>query len=161
VPALVGLGAPWWRRAARAAWLGMGVATSRGDLVAAAYQGIACRVAQVVTAMSGALASAARPAAGTEIDRLRVDGGLTGSRPLMQAVADLTGMDVAISAEPEATAAGAAALAARGAGIWRDDAPIHARVATSAVVEPRMSADERADRLARFDAAVALVSRFE
>ncbi len=152
VPALVGLGAPWWRRRTRAAWLGMGLATSRGDLVSAAYQGIACRVAQVVAAMS---------AAGSEIDRLRVDGGLTRSRPLMQAVADLTGMPVDISAEPEATAAGAAALAARGAGIWRDDLPIHGRVATSSTVEPLLSAQERAERLARFAAAVELIARFD
>jgi glycerol kinase len=133
----------------------MGPGTSRADLVAAAYEGIACRVAQVLRAMSGAVTTL-----GGGLQRLRVDGGLTASRPLMQAVADMAGIPIEISAEPEATAAGAAALAARGAGIWTSDDPIRARVATGFLVEPALSDDARGARLARFDAAVEVASRF-
>jgi glycerol kinase len=152
VPALAGLGAPHWRRDARAAWLGMDLSTSRADLVRAAFEGVACRVAQVVRAMERD--------AGVRVSSLRADGGLTGSPALMQLQADLLGVPVAVSAEPEATVMGACYLAARASGLWPDDGAITSRLASAQLYEPRTSSDEREARLARFDRAVSLVGEF-
>lgn len=147
VPALVGLGAPHWDRAARAAWLNMSSATTRGDLVAAVIDGICCRVAEVV--------DATERAAGMRIDVLRADGGLTRSPALMQRQADLLGRTIGVAEVDEATVVGACALAARTLGVL-SDADLRARKQrTRLTYEPRISDDERLATRARFTDALA------
>ena len=81
----------------------MTLSTGRGELVLAVLQGIAAQVAEL-----GALVGADT---GAPLARLRVDGGLTRSRVLMQAVADLMQVEVDVYPSPHATPLGAAALA--------------------------------------------------
>lgn len=102
VPALAGLAAPWWQSGATATLSGMSLSTGRGHIVLAVLQGIAAQLAELVTAME----ADTRP-----LRRLRVDGGLTQSRVLMQAVADILQVPVDVYPSPHATALGAAALA--------------------------------------------------
>src|SRR5438445_13456203 len=71
VPALAGLGAPFWAPEARGAWLGLSLATRRGELVRAVVLGIAAQIAS--------LARAVGEDTGRPLGRLRVDGGLTRS----------------------------------------------------------------------------------
>jgi glycerol kinase len=149
VPALAGLAAPYWDRGARAAWLGMGLAAGRGELVRAALEGIACRVAQVVAAMEAD--------GGVRLGSLRVDGGLTACRTLMQMQADLLGMPLEIAADAEATLFGICALAARASGLWTSDARIAQVRPEGQRVEPGPGAARRQERLARFAAAVETV----
>jgi glycerol kinase len=151
VPALAGLAAPYWDRAARASWLGMGLGSGRADLVRAALEGVACRVAQVVAAME--------KDAGLSIGSLRVDGGLTACRALMQMQADLLGLPIEVAADAEATLRGVCFLAARAAGLWTEDEEIQRRRGRGRVVEPRASSDRLA-RLARFERAVSLVQEW-
>lgn len=103
IPALAGLAAPWWASEAKAAFTGMTLATGKAELVSAVLQGIAANVA--------VLAGLVTAGAGTPIQSLRVDGGLTRSRFLMQAVADLLQVEVETYASPHATPLGAVALA--------------------------------------------------
>lgn len=103
VPALAGLGAPWWKPGARATIQGMTLSTSTGHLVLAVLEGIAAQVAEL-----GALVALDL---GTGLTRLRVDGGLTQSRTLMQAVANLMQIEVDVYPNAHATALGAATLA--------------------------------------------------
>jgi glycerol kinase len=152
VPALAGLAAPHWDRSARAVWLGMTLSTSRAHLVRAAFEGIAAQVAEVVRAM--AVDST------LDVTRLRVDGGLTESAVLMQMQADLLGVPVEVSAEPEATVMGACYLALTALGCWRDDGEIRERVAARngamRAYEPQIDQAAREDRLSRFARAVEL-----
>ncbi|MBB4918475.1 FGGY family carbohydrate kinase [Streptosporangium saharense] len=103
VPAFAGLAAPWWRPDARAAFTGMTLATGRGHLVLAVLQGIAAQVAELGDLVATDL--------GRPLSTLRVDGGLTRSRVLMQAVADLTQVTIEVYPSEHATPLGAAALA--------------------------------------------------
>lgn len=103
VPALSGLAAPWWRSDATAAFTGMTLSTTRAQLVTAVVQGLAAQTAELVTAMEGDLDA--------PMTTLRVDGGLTRSRTLMQATADLTGLPIEVYPSAHATALGAAACA--------------------------------------------------
>ena len=140
VPALAGLAAPYWKPQAKAAFSGLTLGTERGHLVRAAIEGIAAQVAL--------LALAAGRDLGSPLTRLRVDGGLTRSRLLLQTQADLLQAPVEVYPSPHATALGVAAFADLGAnGISQDQLG-----ATSwrpdVVVEPRIGADEAADRLA-------------
>jgi glycerol kinase len=152
VPALAGLAAPYWDRAARASWMGMGLGTSRADLVRAALEGVAGRVAQVVRSME--------QDSGLTIGSLRADGGLTACRSLMQMQADLLGVPVEVAADAEATLRGICFLAARATGVWKDDEEIHRNRQPGRVVAPAASSADRLRRLARFEGAVGVVQEW-
>ena len=120
VPALTGLGSPWWDADARGLVNGITRGTTRAHLVRAALEAIAHQVVDVVEALPE------RPAV------LRADGGATANGFLMQFQAELLGVPVEVAAERETTALGAAALAA-----GRESG-----VGVGAVYEPRRSRDE-------------------
>jgi glycerol kinase len=126
LPALAGMGAPWWRSEARAVIAGATSGTRPGHIGRAALEAIAWRVADVLVAVRETV----------PVDVLRVDGGLTRSELLLQLQADAGGVAVQPGAV-DATAAGAAALAAVGAGVWESTAEIGARIPTGERVEPR------------------------
>jgi glycerol kinase len=120
VPALTGLGSPWWDADARGLVAGITRGTTRAHIVRAALEAIAHQVADVVEALPEP------PAV------LRADGGGAANGFLMQLQADLLGVPVEVAAERETTALGAAALAAgRGA-----------RVPVGGTFEPRMDGDQ-------------------
>jgi glycerol kinase len=120
VPALTGLGSPWWDADALGLVCGLTRGTTRAHLARAALEAIAHQVADIADALPEA------PAV------LRADGGATANGFLMQFQADLLGMPVEVAAERETTALGAAALAS-GSG---------ARVAVGKTYEPRLGRDE-------------------
>ena len=103
VPALAGLAAPWWDSAATASFSGMTLSSGRGHLVRALLEGIAAQVAGLTGLIAADL--------GGPLTRLRVDGGLTRSRILMQAQADLAQIPVEVYPSAHATPFGAAACA--------------------------------------------------
>jgi glycerol kinase len=140
VPALAGLAAPFWKPQARAAFTGMTLSTERGHLVHAAIDGIAAQVAL--------LARAAERDLGSPLTRLRVDGGLTRSRLLLQIHADLLQAPVEVYPSPHATALGVAAFADLGANPTSQSQAAEPAWRPDAVVEPRIGADEAAERLA-------------
>jgi glycerol kinase len=126
LPALAGVGAPWWKPEARAVIAGLTAGSGAPEIGYAALDGIAWRVADVVAAMRESV----------PIDVLRVDGGLTRSELLLGLQADTAGV-VVQRGSVDATAAGAAALAAVGAGIWESTAEIEARIPIGEQVKPR------------------------
>lgn len=146
VPSLAGLAAPWWRPDATAAFTGMTLSTRREHLVLAVLQGIAAQVAELATLVEADL--------GAPLTRLRVDGGLTRSRALMQAQADLAQLPVDVYPSTHATALGAAALARLAAepGLTLE-AAVPAWTPGTAF-EPRWSKDRAEDHRARWRAAV-------
>ncbi|MEI6497849.1 MAG: FGGY family carbohydrate kinase [Actinomycetota bacterium] len=139
VPALAGLAAPFWKPHARAAFTGITLATERGHLVRAAIDGIAAQVALLANAVAADL--------GAPLQRLRVDGGLTRSTTLLQVQADLLQAPVEVYPSPHATVLGVAEFAAMGARL-EFESPVGREPAT--VVEPTISADEAATRLAHW-----------
>jgi len=108
VPALTGLGSPWWDADARGLISGLTRGTTRAQLVRATLEAIAFQVADVVAALP----------AGVEV--LRADGGASANTFLMQLQADVLGCPVEVAAEAETTALGAAALAGLAVGVWPD-----------------------------------------
>jgi glycerol kinase len=105
LPALAGIGAPWWRPDARAVLAGLHAGTTRANVARAALEGIAWRVADVVEAVRETV----------EIDALRVDGGLTNEPLMLELQADAIGAPVE-AAGADATVLGSAVLAAIGSG---------------------------------------------
>jgi glycerol kinase len=132
LPALAGLGAPWWRPEARAVVAGLTAGVRPAHIARAALEAIAWRVADVVDAV--------REHAAVEL--LRVDGGLTRDALLLELQADFAQLVVERGAV-DSTAAGAAALAAVGAGLWPSTAAIAEHVPTGERVEPKRDAGWR------------------
>jgi glycerol kinase len=126
LPALAGVGAPWWKPAARAVIAGLTAGSRREHIARAALEGIAWRVADVLEVVRETVPVAV----------LRVDGGLTRDPTLLQLQADTAGVTVQRGAV-DATAAGAAALAAVGAGVWDSTREIAQRIPYGEKVEPQ------------------------
>jgi glycerol kinase len=112
VPALTGLGAPYWDPYARGAIVGLTRGTTRAHLVRAAIEAMAWQTRDVVEAM--------KHASGHEITSLRIDGGASVMDLLCRFQADVLGTEVRRSAVRETTALGAAFLAGLAEGVWHD-----------------------------------------
>ena len=103
VPAFTGLGAPYWDSSARAAMIGMDRTTGKAELTRAALESIAYQITDIVRAME--------KDSQKRIEVLRVDGGPTKNRYLMQFQSDIAGSEVAISTIEELSGTGAAFMA--------------------------------------------------
>ena len=110
VPALTGLGAPWWDPYARGTVLGLTRGTTRAHLVRAAVEAIAYQTRDVIDAM--------RVDSGIPLVELRADGGASAMDLLLQFQSDLLGVPVRRARVQETTALGAAYLAGLGRGVW-------------------------------------------
>jgi glycerol kinase len=130
VPALVGLGAPWWEPNARGTITGLTRGTGRAHLARAALEAMAYGTADVMEAMVSA--------SGQRFKALRVDGGASANDWLMQFQADVLRVPVQRPANIETTAMGAAGLAGIAAGVWPDaDSFIAAQKVASFPPQPR------------------------
>lgn len=146
VPALAGLAAPWWRSGATASISGMTLSTGRGHLVLAVLQGIAAQVAELAGLVGTDL--------GAPLGRLRVDGGLTRCRTLMQATADLLQIPVEVYPSAHATPLGAATLARLALDPALTLGSAVPDWSPAITYEPRWSPDRAAEYRARWRAAV-------
>ena len=138
VPALTGLGSPWWDPYARGLLIGLTRGTGRAHLARAALEAIAFQTVDAVRAQEAS--------SGHDLELLRADGGAVGNRWLMQFQADLLGVPVVVPEMSETTAFGAAALAGIGVGLW-DIESVAGMWRQSARFEPRMKSDRVASLL--------------
>lgn len=112
VPALVGLGAPYWDQRARGAIFGITRGTHAGHLVRAALEAICYQTKDVVDAM--------QKDSKLKIKSLKVDGGAVVNDLLCRFQADILGIDVVRPKVIEITSLGAAYLAGLAIGYWKD-----------------------------------------
>jgi glycerol kinase len=145
VPALQGLAAPHWRTDVRGAIFGLNRSTTSDDIVRATLDGIACRVYEVVSAMS--------QDAGQAPPHLKVDGGPSGNPYLMQTIADLLNLEVRVSAALEATAIGIANLAGVSA-LGTSFAELSEHWKSETIYTPSIKDEEREKKLAQWNKAL-------
>ena len=110
VPALTGLGAPYWDSSARGSIFGLTRGTTKGHISRAALESITFQVNDVLETMAKDL--------GKPVHELRVDGGATANNLLMQLQADISNIPVSRPTNLETTALGAAYLAGLAVGLW-------------------------------------------
>ncbi|MBQ0144718.1 MAG: glycerol kinase GlpK [Bacteroidales bacterium] len=110
VPALTGLGAPYWDQYAKGTIVGITRGTTAANIARAALEGIAFQTMDIVAAME--------KDAGVSLKELKVDGGASRNNLLMQFQADVIGADVIRPQVTETTALGAAYLAGLAVGYW-------------------------------------------
>ena len=112
VPAFTGLGAPYWDMYARGALLGVTRGTTKAHLCRAVLESIALESCDLVKTMERE--------SGRDIPELRVDGGASRSRFLMQYQADILNARVCRPQCLETTALGSAMMAGLTVGVWED-----------------------------------------
>jgi len=134
VPALTGLGAPYWDSYARGTIVGLTRGSNKSHLARAAIEGIAFQVYDIVKAME-----ADANAKGTE---LRVDGGATANNLLLQFQADIFQFPVIRPNFLETTALGAAYLAGLAVGFWNSIEDLKNQWSIDKVFEPNIEDSE-------------------
>ena len=117
VPAFTGLGAPYWNSGARAMICGMGRTTGKNEIVKAALESIAFQIHDVIAAME--------KDTGIRLPLLRVDGGPTRNRYLMQFQSDILDTPVSCPDAEELSGIGAACMAGIACGLY-DESVLHA-----------------------------------
>lgn len=129
VPAFSGLGAPYWDQKARGTIVGITRGTSSAHFVRAALESIAFQNMDVLKAMEAD--------SGISIKELRVDGGATVNKLLMQFQSDILNVKVVKSKISELTAAGAAYLAGLAVNYWTSLEDIQDKWQLEQVFEPK------------------------
>jgi glycerol kinase len=146
VPALAGLGAPYWDPRARGLIYGLTRDTTAAHLARATLEGIAFQIVDLVDAMQ---ADAKRP-----IRRLRVDGGAARNDLLMQFEADMLGVTIDRPENVETTALGAAYLAGMAVGVFDGLGSVIDAYRIERSFEPQVTQPERDGHLRRWRDAV-------
>ena len=108
VPALSGLACPHWDRSASGLWIGLGLDTTRADMMQSLIEGVALRAAEVIAAMGELLPLG---------PSISVDGGMVQNAYLLQVLADVTGRTITVPSATDLTALGTARMAMRGLGV--------------------------------------------
>jgi glycerol kinase len=136
VPALVGLGSPWWDSDVRGVITGITRGTGRAHFVRAALESMAYQVADV---------SAAMIKNGIPLSQLKIDGGATRNKFLLQFQADVLNIPIIRSGQVEATAWGAGALAGTTHGVIADLEEVTSKRSDDLLISPQ------SDRTAEYD----------
>ena len=135
VPAFAGLGAPWWNPRAKAILCGMTLGTETGHVCRATLEAIAYQIKDLIDLMTGH--------ANVLLKELRVDGGPTKNKLLMQFQADILNRPVRRPVIRETTALGAAFLAGLAVGVWSDREAIKALWVCDQEFTPQMTDAQR------------------
>lgn len=149
VPAFSGLSAPYWNDDAKAILYGMSRTTGRNEIIKAALESIVYQIDAVLKAMV--------MDSGIPIRELRVDGGPTRNRYLMQLQSDLSNVIVEIADTEELSALGAAYLAGISAGLYKRESLFGDGERRRLV--PGMEEDMRARKLEMWNHAIGLLTR--
>jgi len=134
VPAFVGLGAPYWDNEARACIVGMSRSSTKAHIARAGLESIAYQIKDLTD-----LISSGGP---VQLKTLRVDGGPTRNRLLMQFQADILQMKVERAGIEEISALGSALMAGLATGFWKDLNEMIALRSGDTIFEPEKSRSE-------------------
>jgi glycerol kinase len=145
VPALSGLGAPWWEPDARGSISGLSFSTTKAHIVRAALEAMAHQAHDLKSAFA---------ADGVDWNCVRIDGGMVANDWMAQDMADMLGIPVERPRFAETTALGAAMLAGVGCGLFKDLADASVMRGDVETFAPAISGDARHTRLDGWEKAV-------
>lgn len=133
VPAFVGLGAPHWDMYARGAIFGLTRGANKNHIIRAALESIAYQTKDLIDAMAEDI--------GDKLNGIKVDGGASRNKFLMQFQADILGTNVIRPIISETTALGAAYLAGIAVGFWKDKEEVKKFWHKSDEFEPKLDSE--------------------
>lgn len=146
VPAFAGLGAPWWNDKVKAAVFGMTLGTTRSHFLRAALESIAYQVNDLVKAMTRK--------AGIALKEIRVDGGPTKNKTLMQFQADCLRVPINCSDVEEASAMGAVVMNLLSRDVYRSFNEIAALRKSRWTIQPQANEEQMESYIAGWQEAV-------
>ena len=153
VPAFVGLGAPYWDMYARGSIFGLTRGSNKNHIIRASLEAIAYQVKDLINAME--------EDAGCKINTLKVDGGASKNKLLMQFQSDITNIEVCKPIITETTALGAAYLAGLAVGYFNNIDEISKDWYVGEKYEPRMSIEDRENLYSGWKKAVTRAQHWE
>jgi glycerol kinase len=160
VPAFSGLGAPIWDMHARGTIFGLTAGTGKNHIIRAALESIAYQTEDVISAMNSDISALNGDSSLNKISVLKVDGGASANNLLMQMQSDFSSITVLRSANPEATALGAAFLAGLAVGFFANRGELKELCSVGKSFEPHMQEDERRNRLNGWHRAIVACRKF-
>ena len=125
--------------------MGLSAGVGKNHIIRAALESIAYQSEDLLAAMNADIKCVVGNT--NQIHSLRVDGGASANGLLMQMQSDLSGIEVLRSANPEATAAGAAYLAGLSVGFFRDRAELKNKLGAGEIYRPAIDEATRAERM--------------
>jgi glycerol kinase len=146
VPAFTGLGAPYWDMYARGCIIGITRGTKRAHIIRAAQESIAYQAMDLLNAMENDL--------DVKLKELKVDGGASRDKFLMQFQSDMCSVAIVRPVIRETTALGAACLAGITVGFWKDLNEVKSRWRQDTVFTPQMGDEKREKLIAGWHKAV-------
>lgn len=146
IPALTGLGAPYWQSEARGLITGITRGTHRGHIARATLEAMALQNVEILEAMQSDLKD--------KLKIIKVDGGATANHLLMQIQSNFMGMKVVQPIILETTALGAAYLSGLGAGVWKNTNEIKGIWKSQKEFKPEISLQKRRLRLKSWKEAI-------
>jgi glycerol kinase len=146
VPALAGLGAPYWAPEARGTLTGLTRGSGRGEIARATLDAMALQNVDILSAMEADI--------GKTMNALKVDGGASANNLLMQLQSDYLNRPITRPEVIETTVAGACFLAGLGEGVWSSVDEIGRIWRSDQEFTTRLTDAERAERLASWHLAV-------
>ncbi len=146
VPALAGLGAPYWDPYARGILTGLTRGSNKAHIARAVLEGIAFQNADILIAMQKDM--------GRTLARLNVDGGASRNNLLMQFQADILGCNLVRPKMTETTSLGAVFAAGLGIGIWKKLEDIESSWKEEITFYPKISESDRGSTMERWHRAV-------
>lgn len=147
IPAFSGLGAPYWKSDAMGMIYGMTRTTGKAELVKAALDSIAYQISDIIHAMEQETA--------INVKELRVDGGPTRNRYLMQFQSDILNTAIQVPEAEELSVIGVSYLAGISMGIYKADQVFADRTAQNFI--PKLNPEERLSKSRGWDEAVHMV----
>ena len=137
IPALAGLGAPYWNNNVQGAIIGLTLGTKKEHIVRATLESLAYRTADMLKLMEDE--------SGIKIKSLAVDGGASANNFLMQYVSDIIRINVNRPRIIETTSLGAAYMAGLAIGFWTEEQLLKIHKVNK-VYNPKIS-EEKAQKL--------------
>lgn len=136
VPSLTsGLSFPWWDNSAKGAVFGISLNTKKEHIVRAVLEAICYRIKDI---LEGMIADTKLP-----IKKIKADGGVSNNKFVLQFLADILGIEVEHTGNPETTALGAAFMAGLATGFWQSEADLNKIRKIDKVYQPQITEQER------------------
>lgn len=146
VPALTGLGAPYWNPEARGVICGLTRGTTRAHIARATLEAMALQNSDVLIAMQKDLKK--------KLKKLKVDGGAAENNLLMQIQSDYLNTETVRPSNVETTSLGAAYLAGLGVGLWKDIKEIQKIWREDKKFQPKITEKNRKERFKKWHKAI-------
>ena len=152
VPALTGLGAPYWNPYARGTIFGLTRNTSREDIIKAALDSISYQTFELIECME--------KDSKTKINEIKVDGGMIKNNNFLQSLADITQINIIRPKNIETTSLGAAFLAGLQSGIISNTNDIEKLWKKNSVSTPKIQKNEAKSNINKWKNIINTVNNF-